>query len=137
MSEANILIPDKKIMKIGNRNFSISKLKLRQYLRLSKLIMCTINKSKEKIKELKDNTSENTTEAQDLMFIFNMLDEKDLYKAICILLDIEETEEKFISENTGAEEISELIAIVCELNNFQTVKKNVERVTQVFKSEKK
>lgn len=133
MDEKNVLIQEYVDYSVKDRIYKIGKLKLKQYIRLTKLLSETISGNKEKLSELKENT-QNTTNQGDILTLLQMLDENDSYKAISILLD--EQDKKFIEDNIGLNELSEIIAIVCECNKFDDIKKNIQRIVKSFQGEK-
>lgn len=127
MDKENILVPVTKDVIINGRTYQISKLTLGQILKLSKLIFRTIITSKDKLKQLSDTTKNNKSNAEDLLAILDLLDEKDIAELTSILL-----KEKV--ESIDFDDSLELVAIVCELNNFSKVKKNFQRILDVLKT---
>lgn len=126
MDKENILIPITKDIMIDGCTYQISKLTLGQTLKLSKLIFRTIIVNNTKLKVLTKTTKNSTSNTEDLLAILDLLDEKDIVELFSILL-----KKKITSIDLDAS--LELIAIVCELNDFDKVKKKFQRILNGLK----
>jgi hypothetical protein len=132
----DVLIPEKEQVIIADRKYSIGELSLKQFLQISKFLARTVLSSQKKLKELKERTAGSESNIDDIMTILDLLEEKDLYQFIGILLNENDTD--FIEKNITVTKSTDIIAIICEHNKLDILKKNIQRVIQaVNPTEKK
>jgi hypothetical protein len=88
----DVLIPEKEQVIIADRKYSIGELSLKQFLQISKFLARTVLSSQKKLKELKERTAGSESNIDDIMTILDLLEEKDLYQFIGILLNENDTD---------------------------------------------
>ena len=131
MEDNEIIVPDTQSLKIGHKYYYIGKLSLKQTILLSRFIAKTILSSQGKLKALKEKTEGSKTEVEDIMSILDLLEEKDIFQLFGILL--KEDDLSYLETNLDLNRSLEIIAIVCEQNSFESVKKNVMRIIVAVK----
>ena len=117
-----------------DRTYLVGKLSLKQIILLTRFITKTILASKEKLKKLGDNAQSNKTNTEDLLTIISLLEDKECYELFSILLN--ENDLTFLEKNLGLEDSTEIVAVICETNKFDRVKKNVFRIQKAFNLQK-
>jgi len=127
----NVLLPEKEVVKVGGRTYSIGELSLNQFMKLSKFLAKTVLSSQKKLKELKDKTSNDTSNTEDILTILDLLDDKDTVSFLGILL--KEDDIDFLEKNLSLTKSTEIVAIVCEHNDIDLVKKNIQRILKATK----
>ncbi len=125
MSQENVLIPNGQKVELNGKVYTIGKLGISQAFKLSQLITTQILSSQEKLKQLEDKTNTTSSNAQDLITIIGLLDEKSVIELFQIILKDNTLKE------VDLDKAIEIIAIVCEHNEFSGVKKNVQRIIKV------
>jgi hypothetical protein len=134
MDEKKVLMDKKIPLEINGRDYKIGKLPIRRYTELLDIFASTIEKSQEKLAKFSEG-ADSRSNLQDFLMIIKFLDNKELARFISVMLgedDINFIEKNLESGIMGAEEITEILAIICEENKFQIVKKNIMRVLKVF-----
>ncbi len=126
MDENKVLVPECQKIKLGAKNYEIGKLSLKQAISLSRFVAKTVLSSQSKLKELKEKTEGTKSNVEDLMSILDLISEKDTYELFSIILN--ENDLKFLALNLNLEKSTEILAILCEQNDFEPVKKNVQRI---------
>lgn len=126
-----VLIPEKDPVTIGDKVYYIGELSLKQFMQITKFITRTILSSQKKLKELKEKTDSNTSNVEDIISILDLLDDKDVYIFMGILLN--ENNISFIENKLTLAKSTEIIAIICEHNNIDFVKKNIQRILKATK----
>lgn len=130
MNDADVLITDKEKVKIGDREYSVGELSMRQLIKLSKFVAKIIFSSKDKLDELAKDTAETTDNMQDVLKIIELIDEEKLPELFGIIL--KESDLDFLKDISPVQ-TSEILAILCEKNNFIQLKKNIQRIIAVIK----
>lgn len=130
MNDQDILVPDKVDININGRNYQIGVLTLNQIIKLGKLLGKVLMSSQDKLKQLSGNQSN----AQDLFNLLELLDEQDTAKFFSIVL--KEPDLEFLSK-INLDDTLEIIAVLCEHNKFEKVKKNFQRILNVFEKNEK
>jgi hypothetical protein len=130
-NENEILVPKKTSIVISDRTYQLGKISLKQAILFSRFIAANILSKHAKLQELKAKTKDSTSNAQDLMSIVELLDPQEVYKLFSILLI--EDDLAFLESNLDLDTSVEIIAIFCEHNNFDKVKKNVKRIGEALK----
>ena len=131
MNDTDILVPDKKIIKIGKRDYSLGELSFIQTIKICKFIIKTIFTNKEKFDTLKKETETTTDNTQDALKILELIDEDKLPEFFGIIL--QENDIDFLRQELTLSTTTEIIAVLCETNDFLTLKKNINRITKVVK----
>lgn len=128
MNETDVLVTEfeKKKVIINGKQFEIGKLSILQISKLIKSISKIILKGVERFKSI-DTTQKNIF--NDLMIIFEVLDTDEISEVISIVLN---TDAEFC-KNISAEDLTEIIAVVCEQNDFRKILKNVKRTAGTFR----
>jgi len=130
MDKENVLVPITKDVIVNGKTYQISKLTLGQILKLSSFMFRIVVADKAKLKVLSETTKDNKSNVEDLLALLDLLNEKDVAELTSILL-----KEKI--KSIAFDDSLELIAAVCELNDFNKVKKNFQRIINALKIEKK
>lgn len=130
----SVLTPDYEQIKIADRTYKIGELSLKQFLRVSKFLARTVLSSQKKLQELKERTAGNDSNFGDVMTILDLLDEKDLFQFISIILN--EGDITFIEKNVGIVQATSIVAALCEYNSFDDIKKNVQRIVKAVTTAK-
>ena len=130
MDKENVLVPITKDVIVNGKTYQISKLTLGQILKLSSFMFRIVVADKAKLKVLSETTKDNKSNVEDLLALLDLLNEKDVAELASILL-----KEKI--KSIAFDDSLELIAVVCELNDFNKVKKNFQRIINALKIEKK
>lgn len=131
MNETDILLAEfqKKKLVINGREFEIGKLSIKQILQLTKSVSKILLKSAERFKSV-DTAGHNMFD--DIMSIFEILDIDEIALVLSTALD---TDIEFC-KTISAEDVTEIIAVVCEQNDFSKILKNVQRTAGTFKAKK-
>lgn len=135
MGDQDILVPNKVEIKIHDRIYEVGTLTLNQIIKLGKLLGQVLMSSQEKLKQLAEQSKESKSNAQDLINILDLLNEKDTAKFFSIVLnekDIEFLEKELLLDTTF-----EIVAVLCEHNKFNRVKKNFQRINNALKQSEK
>jgi len=130
MDEKDVLTPDFKKVFVGGRIYKVGKLSLRQFLMLTKLIAKALGKKEGTFDKLASKVGVSTSNNQDMTTILELIDPDDVMLVLAAIL--REDDVSFIEENLDIDTTSEIIAIVCEANSFEVVKKNMLRITKVM-----
>ena len=143
MSESSVIIPEKDVVIIGDRKFPIGKFTLKQGLLFAKQIVKSCMASTEKIEEIQKRTKDSKNNIQDLIEIFDVIDEDEVFKLVGIMLklydsdgNVPEADLSFLQDNVEIPHLVEIAAIVLEKNDFKNVKKNIQRIQTIFQSKK-
>ena len=126
MDENKILVPEIQKDKVGSKTYAIGKLSLKQAISLSRFVAKTVLSSQSKLKELKERTEGTKSNVEDLMGILDLISEKDTHELFSIILN--EDDLQYLEDNLNLEKSTEILAILCEQNDFEPVKKNVQRI---------
>jgi len=121
-----ILIQEKEQVIIADRKYYIGELSLKQFLIIGKLLARTIISSQKKLKELKERSAGNETNTADIITMLELLDDKDLYRFIGCILN--EDDFDFLEKNCGIIQTTNIIALLCEHNDIDILKKNISRI---------
>lgn len=132
MDEQKILIPEKVEIKIYDKSYKVGALTLNQILKLGKLLATTLFSSKSKLQALSEKAKENRSNAEDLMSILDLLEEDDIASLFSIIL--KEDDKEFIKANLPFDKAIEIIAVLCEYNKFDGVKKNFKKILDALQS---
>jgi hypothetical protein len=124
MSE--ILLNETVEIKLKDRKYNIGKLTLKQVLQLSKFLTKALIANKNKMVQLKERSVGSSTNADDIMTILDILEENDVVRFFSIIL--KENDHSWLEENLGLEETIEIITALCECNNFESIKKNFQKL---------
>ena len=135
MQDTEILVPKENIIKVGGREYRIGKLSLKQGILLSRFIARTILSSQEKLQAFAKKTENSKSNVEDIMTLTELLNPEDLFEFYGILLN--ENDRGFLLENLDLEVGSEIIAVICENNNFERIKKNFQRIKKAIGGERK
>ena len=124
----NVLIPDFEEVDVGNRKYKIGKLTAGQTIKLARyLVKFTSKITSETSKKL----AENKTNVEDILTIFDFLNEDEIAGILGILLKEEDTE--FIKVNLDIEKTTEIIALICEKTDIKKILGNVRRIAEAMK----
>lgn len=134
MKEQSILVPKKESIEIGDRTYELGALTLKQAILFGQFVAKNIFSKQEKFKELAERTKDSTSNANDILTILDIVTPKDSCKLFGILLNEDDLE--FLEENLNLNISIEIVAILCEYNNFEGVKKNFQRIIKVINSGK-
>jgi len=126
MQDSEVLIPKGETVNIGDRQYKIGKLSLKQSILFSRFIVRTVLSSQDKLREFEKRTKESESNIEDIMTLVDLINPEDLFELYGILL--KENDRGFLLANLDLEIGSEIIALVCENNNFEKIKKNFQRI---------
>lgn len=132
MNENEILVPDSQSVKVGSRTYKIGELGVNQQILLTRFIARTILTNQGKLKVLKEKTEKSTSNAQDLMSIFELVDAEDIYEFFGIILNEDDIDYLKGDGVLNLTNETEIIAILLEQNDFEPVKKNVARIIKAL-----
>jgi hypothetical protein len=136
MDEISILVPDKTPIMIGDRKYFIGKLSLKQVIVLSKMISKTLLLNIKRFSAYKDKLANvETTNAQDIYNMMELLDETEIIQLFGILLKEEDT--KYLEDNLDLITTTDIIVKFLEANEWIIVKKNFQTISKMFQQEKK
>jgi hypothetical protein len=109
---------------IGNEKILLKKLSLKQVLKLTKTLGKLFTTYSEQVKALK---LDNKSNAQDVMELFNIIDESEVSEIISILID----KEPGFCRELSFKEITDIISAVIDLNysDFAGILKNIQRIS--------
>ncbi len=117
------LVPQFQEVRIKDKYYKVGELSLKQTIQLSREIIRIIVKfSKTDLKALEGGKSN----IEDLLSFFSFLNENEIARIIGII--IKEENIKFLEENLSLNISTEILAIVCEKNDFSAIVKNVQRM---------
>lgn len=117
------LVPEFQEVKVKDKYYRIGELSLKQTIQLSREIIRVIaGFSKNNLEEIKGGKSN----LEDLLSFFGFLNEDEIARIIGLILKEENI--KFLKENLSLNVSTEILAIVCEKNNFSMIVKNVQRM---------
>jgi len=134
MNDVDVLIPEPQEIWIGKRSYLLGELSLLQTLKVGKFIVKSIFNSKEKLDALAKEAEGSTDNMQDALKIIELLDEDKIPELISIIL--KENDIEYLHTNLTPTNTSEIIAVLCENNDFLTLKKNINRIMKAVKKEK-
>jgi len=127
----DLLIPKRKSITVGDRQYQIGKLSIFQQVEMVRFFTENIVSSQEKLAEIAKKTKGSTSNMEDLMSIVTLLKPSQINRFFAIILD--EKDEKYIGDHLDIlEEGTEIIATVCESIDIEKVKKNIQRVIKAF-----
>lgn len=136
MDEISILVPDKTSIMIGDRKYFIGKLSLKQVIVLSKMISKTLLLNIKRFSAYKEKfVGIETTNAQDIYNMMELLDETEIIQLFGILLKEEDT--KYLEDNLNLITTTDIIVKFLEANDWIIVKKNFQTISKMFQQEKK
>ena len=128
MEDREILMPEKKAVKLGDRTYIISRLSLQQEFDITKFFIRTVISSKEKLQIIIDKTKNSESNIADFVTVADVLSIDD----VCLLMGIilKETDNAFLSTNLDSAYIMQIGAdvIECNKNKIESVKKNFTRI---------
>ena len=129
MSETlNVLVPDFTEISIAERKYKIGKLTTAQTIKLARyLVRFTTKLTSETSKKL----AENKSNVEDILTIFDFLNEDEIAGILGILLKEEDTE--FIKINLDIEKTTEIIAVICEKTDIKKILGNITRIAEAMK----
>lgn len=134
-NENEILLPVFQDVKVGSKTYRVGKLGVDQQIMISRFILRTVLTNQSKLKTLKESTQGNSSNAEDLIRMFDLIDKKDIYELFSIILNEKDPE---YLKGEGVLDLgneTEIIAIFIEQNEnlFKLVKKNVMRIIKALK----
>lgn len=117
------LMPEHTKVVVGKKNYKIGGLSIRQAVQLFKEVAkVTVRLGTVDLSKLQKGESN----LEDLLTLFDFLNEDEVAKIISIILD--EKDEEFLKQNLTLEATTEVLAAVCERNDFGKILKNVQRM---------
>lgn len=117
------LMPEYTKVVVGKKTYKIGGLSLRQTIQvLKEVVKVTTRLGTADLSKLQKGESN----LEDLLTFFDFLNEDEVAKVIGIILD--EEDEKFLKENLNLEITTEILAAICERNDFGKILKNVQRM---------
>lgn len=135
MSDQDILVPNKADIKIQDRIYQVGALTLNQIFKLGKLLGKVLIANQEKLKHLAEATKDSKTNAQDLFNLLDLLEEEDTTKFFSIIL--KEKDLEFLGKELTLDVTLEIIAVLCEYNKIDQLKKKVQRIGNAFNPNQK
>ena len=129
------LINESVVVKIKDRKYVIGKLTLKQVLQLSKFLTKSLLANKNKMDQLKDQTKKSSTNAEDILTIIDILDDLDVIRFFSIIL--KEPDQEWLESALGLDNTLEIITALCECNNFESIKKNFQKLTDLLNQPKR
>lgn len=128
------LIEQGKLIKltIKGEEITIGKLTLKQVIKLTKLLGKIFSAYSEQIKQIR---TEGTTNQQDVLELFNLIDEQEVAEIISVIInkDVE------FCLDIDFKALTDIIAGVIELNyaDFEGILKNFQRISSILPNLKK
>ena len=133
------IVPEKKLIKVGEKDFYIKKFSIIQGTRFVKWIMKAVMLNSDKINDVKDKFVNNESNSDDLMLLVSMLNDDMILELMSICLNTDDIE--YLKENLSLDKGLEVIAEVVTLNDIGGILKNFQRtvatVTEKIKIDKK
>lgn len=117
------LVPDSGKVSLDGKMYNIRGLSLKQALLLFREIAKIITlMGQADLSKLQEGSSN----LEDLLVLFEMLDDKQIAKIISIVLN--ENDEEFVRKNLTLELVTDILALVCQYNDFGKMVKNAQRI---------
>jgi len=135
MDETKILIPEKRAVLVGGREYKIGKISMRIFLLLLRYLTKLLAEKKDFVSHYADAASGSKTIMQDIQILTTMLEPSELAAVVAIYLD--EPDVKFIEDNMSMEDFSAVLAVFCELTDFEYLKKNFNGIQNALKPKQK
>ena len=129
MGDAEILVPEKELVKVGDRTYQIGELSIAQIIKLGRFVAKTILTSQDKLNELAKHSEKSESNLDDALKILELIDEDKISELFSIILIEDDIE--FLSENLTPTNVTEIAAIICE-KNIELLKKNVKRIVKTI-----
>ncbi len=128
MEDRELLMPEKKEIKIADRTYIISRLSLKQEFEISKFFVRTIISSKEKLQTIIEKTKNSESNIADFVTVVDLLSIEELCDLIGMIL--KEDDKIFLANNLDSAYIVQIGAdlIECNKNKIESVKKNYSRI---------
>ncbi len=117
-NEIDVIVDNRKTMIINGREFKIGKFKLMTVLRLIKLFANIMVKQAKQIRQ-------GATNAEDIINMFELLDDETLLKVISVILETDDIE---FCKTIDFSDFTGVIVTICEDNDFGKILGNVKRV---------
>ena len=119
------LMPEHTKVVVGKKSYQIGGLSIIQTIQLLKEVMrVLVRLGTEDLTKLQQGE----TNLDDLISFFEFLTEDEAVKVVGIFLD--EKDEAFLRQNLTLETTTEVLAAVCERNDFGKILKNVQRMVR-------
>lgn len=129
MNELDILIEKKTPIVVVGKTFDIGKLSLKQFVEMSRFFVDISGKLKNGVLSAENNVA-------DFIFLIQALEEKDVAVLFSILL--KEPDQAFVMANVVSdfELCSDIIAAVCDHNDFGKIFGNFHRAAESMRKVK-
>jgi len=124
------MIPNKKLVKVGDREFFIKKFSIVQGSRFIKWIIKAAASNKDEISGLKDKFNDSKSNGEDLLSIINILNEDMIIELISICLDTTDTD--FVKNNLSLDDTFSVISDIVEINDIGGLIKNLNRTVKTL-----
>lgn len=111
---------------LKDRQYHIGKLTLRQVLQLSKFLTKALILNQKRMKQLKEVPAEGSTNVDDIVTVLDVLGDDDAVKFFSIIL--QEADLKFLDQALDFNSTLMIITAICEVNDFQSIKKNFQKL---------
>lgn len=132
MDEATILVPDAKTVKVGDKDYTLKKLTLLQIIKVGKLLSKAVLTSRDKLKQLKEDTKDSTSNTDDMLSMLQLLEEEDVIVLFGIILA--EKNPEVLKAKLTFEVAVEIVTIVAEQNGIEGIKQNFSRLGKLMES---
>jgi len=117
------LMPEYSKVAVGKKSYKVDGLSIKQTIQLLKEVTkVTVRLGTADLSKLQKGESN----IEDLLTLFDFLNEDEVAKIIGIILN--EEDEPFLRKNLTLEATTEVLAAVCERNDFGKILKNVQRM---------
>ena len=135
MDNLEILLNEKKEYVIADRKYYLGKLSISQFLKIIKFVTKTIITSQKRINQLKEVSQNNETIKEDVLTIFELLDNDEVIQFFSIVLN--ETDLEFLNQNLSIDKALEIIDIELDFNidlienskkKFNQIQEKIQRI---------
>jgi len=126
MEGTKVLIPEVQEIRVGVKTYHVGGLSLKQTILLGRFMANMLIRKQEQLSKLQKKFSGDGSNVDDVMSILDILEQEEIYKLFSIILN--EDDLQYIEDNFDLTRSLEIIAIICEQNDFGQVKKNVLRI---------
>lgn len=122
------LVPERIKVVVGEKSYSIGGLSIKQTIQLTKEIIKVIARlGTADLSKLQEGESN----LEDMLALFDFLSENEVAKIVGIML--KEDDQAFLKKKLTLEVITEILAVICEKNDFGKILKNVQRMVKAVR----
>ena len=133
MNDVDVLIPEAQEIKVGVRSYLLVKLSFSQITKITRFVTKVILEKGKEFDKLAEKFKTSKNNFEDALDIMELIPEEEIYQFFGIILKEEDI--KYLEDNLIPEDMTEIIAVVCENNSILTVKKNIERTKKAVRKQ--